>query len=385
MIAHSRQALDNRDIQQQAAEALAKSVITQAEYQRIREAYPFQLYTPNVFIRIGFFLLTVLAVACGLGLCLLIGMGEGDHGIGILLIIWGIAAYSGLEFFIHSRGIYQAGVDDALLWLAGALLFGGINLLDNNFSATLETMIILVLAAWGLVRYADRLMALVAYGALIYLIFHLIITTGAVGSSIVVIMIFSAIAYLLLSRLSTAESLRHYHACLSLLEMAALLTFYLSGNYYVVQNIDASIHGEGTPIALSWLWWIFTGIVPVIYVVAGIRKKDTILLWTGLALAAGAVFTIRYYYHILPAELAMIIGGCMLIAGAYALIRSLQTPRHGFTSIAPDEPEPHPLQKFPVESLILAETLKSTPTQPTDQSGSFGGGSSGGAGAGGTY
>ncbi len=246
MIAHSCESLDNRNIQQQAAEALAKSVITQAEYQHITEVYPFKLYTPNVFIRIGLFLLTVLAVACGLGLCLLIGMGEGDHGIGILLIIWGIATYGALEFVIHSRGVYQAGVDDALLWLAGGLLFGGINMLSNNLSISLESTIILVLAAWGLVRYADRLMALVAYGALIYLVFHLIITTGAVGSSIVVIMIFSAIAYLLLSRLSTAESLRHYHTCLLLLRMAALLSFYLSGNYYVVQNIDASIHGEGS-------------------------------------------------------------------------------------------------------------------------------------------
>jgi hypothetical protein len=106
-------------------------------------------------------------------------------------------------------------------------------------------------------------------------------------------------------------------------------------------------------------------------------------------LVAGAIFTIRYYYHILPAELAMIIGGCILIAGAYGLIRYLQTPKHGFTSIAPDEPKPHPLQNLPVESLILAETFKSTPTQPSDQpphfGGGSGGGSGGGAGAGGIY
>ncbi len=55
MIAHNRQSLDNRKIQQEAAEALAKTVITQAEYDRIREAYPFKLYVPNLFIRIGLF------------------------------------------------------------------------------------------------------------------------------------------------------------------------------------------------------------------------------------------------------------------------------------------------------------------------------------------
>ena len=53
MIAHNRQSLDNLDTQQEAAGALAKTVITQAEYHRIREAYPFKLYSPNIFIRIG--------------------------------------------------------------------------------------------------------------------------------------------------------------------------------------------------------------------------------------------------------------------------------------------------------------------------------------------
>jgi hypothetical protein len=384
MIANNRKSLDNREIQQQAAEALAKAVITQAENDRIREAYPFRLYTPNAFIRIGLFLLTVLAVACGLGLFILITMGAGDHGIGILLIVWGIVAYGGLEFFIHSRGMYRAGVDDALLWLAGGLLFGGINVLANNLSLSLEGGIILVLAAWGLVRYADRLMALVAYGALVYLIFH-ILTGGAFANAILpfVVMAVSVIAYLLFTRLSTTESLRHYYACLSLLRTAALLSFYLSGNYYVVQNINSSLRGEEAPVALSWLWWAFTGIVPVIYIIVGIRKKDTTLLWTGLGLIAAAVFTIRYYYHVLPAELAMIAGGSILIGGAYGLIRYLHPPKHGSTSKAPDEP--HLLENPLVESLILAETFTSIPAQPPDQAGRFGGGSGGGAGAGGTY
>ena len=385
MIAHNRQSLDNRDIQQQAAEALAKTVITQTEYDRIREAYPFKLYTPNAFIRIGLFLLTVLAVACGLGLFMLINMSAGDKALGIILIFWGVAAYAGLEFFIYTRGVYRAGVDDALLWMAGGLLFGGINLLEYNISPTLESLMIFLLAGWGVLRYADRLMALVAYGGLISLIFHLTITFGSFGSAILpfVVMAVSVIAYILFTSLSTVESLRHYHTCLLLLRMAALLSFYLSGNYYVVQNINASLHGETAPVALGWLWWIFTCIVPVAYIVAGIRKKDAILLWTGLGLVAGAVFTIRYYYHVLPAELAMIAGGSILIVGAYGLIRYLHMGRNGFTSMAPDEP--HILEHLPIESLILTETFRSVATPPTDQAGRFGGGSGGGAGASGTY
>lgn len=381
MIAYNRQALDNSETQQQAAEALGKSVITQAEYNKIAEAYPFKLYTPNVFICVGLFLLTILAVACGLGLFMLVTGSGGEHVIGITLIFWGIASYGALEFFIHVRGIYRSGVDEALLWLAGGLISGGIDLLFYNISPAVQSAIILVLAAWGVVRYADTLMALVAYGALINLVFHLLITNDAILPFAV--MALSALAYLLFTPLSTTESLRHYRSCLLLLRMAALLTFYLSGNYYVVQNINASLRGEAMPVALSWLWWTITGAVPVAYIVSGIRKKDAILLWTGLGLVAAAVFTVRYYYHILPAEVAMIAVGSILIIGAYGLIRYLQTPKHGFTSMAPEEP--HPLANLPVESLLLAETFKSTPNQPSDQNNPFGGGSGGGAGAGDTY
>src|ERR1700759_5228467 len=103
MIAYSSQSLDNRDIRHEAEAALAKGIITTEEYYRIVEAHPFNLYIPNIYVRIGLFLLTLVIVAAGLGLTLLIGIGMGDTGIGILLIIWGIAACIGLEFFIHKR------------------------------------------------------------------------------------------------------------------------------------------------------------------------------------------------------------------------------------------------------------------------------------------
>jgi hypothetical protein len=385
MIAYNRQSLDNRDIQQQANEALAAGIITASEYDRIKEAYPFKFYTPNVFIRGGLLLLTVLAVACGLGLFLLMGVGGGDRAFGFILIIWGLACYGALEFFIQVRGFYRAGVDDALLWLAGGLVFGGIFWLSDSLSPSIGSDIVFMLAAWGVLRYADRLMALVAYGAFINLIFHFFIGRGSFGVMTLpfIIMGVSVIIYLLFTNLCGKERLQHYRSCLLLLRMAALLSFYLSGNYYIVQNINASIHGDTAPIALGWLWWGFTVIVPLAYIVRGIQKKDVILLWTGLALVAGAVFTFRYYYHLLPTEWAMLAAGSILVAGAYVLIRYLHTPKFGFTSAAPAEP--HLLEHLPIESLIVAETFQSVAAPPANQSNDFGGGSGGGGGASGTY
>src|SRR6185437_16436415 len=120
MIAYNRQSLVNRDIQQEAAKALAKDIISGEEDQRVRETYPVKLYIPNIFIRIGLFLLTVLAVACGIGLSMLIT--EGGAG---LVILWGIICYGALELFIARQYLYRAGVDDALVWTAGTLIFTG--------------------------------------------------------------------------------------------------------------------------------------------------------------------------------------------------------------------------------------------------------------------
>ena len=380
MIAYSRQSLDKLDIRQQAAKTLAKGAITPEEDQRIREAYPVTLYSPNVFIRIGLFLLTVLVVACGVGLSELITSGNSG-----LLILWGVISYCGLELFIRRKQAYRSGVDDALLWMATFLVIYGIIWLVPWIPDNLSNGLTLLLATWGMLRYADRVMALMAYEALMSLIFHFLIVHSLLGSAVIpfVFMTLSTTAYLLFTRFSARESLRHYRPGLTLLRAAALLSFYLSVNYYVVQHLDPSIREKSAPVTLGWLWWTLTGVVPVGYIAWGIRRKDAILLWMGLPLVAATVFTVRYYYHVMPAELAMILAGTILLTAAYVLIRYLRIPRNGFTSAAADEP--HPLQNLPVESLVLVETFKGVPSQPIDQPGHFGGGSGGGAGAGGTY
>ena len=392
MIAYNRHSLDNRQIKQEAAEALAKNVITEDEYQRILEAHPFKLYSPNIFIRIGLFLLTVLIVSCGLGILMLTDISANDHAIGARMILTGIMALVALELFIHNRGMYRAGVDDALLWTGTSLIYWGIEFSLGTFTDITSNGLVLILGVWGVWRYADRLMGLVAYGALLSLIFRSMTGSAAQNAAVpFIIMAISAVAYFLFSRMSRNESLRHYHSCLWLLRVAGLLSFYMAGNYFDIEHLNETVRSqsgptawvEGGPIALAWLWWTFTAIVPIVYIVWGIRKKDTVLLWTGLALVAAAVFTVRYYYHVLPTEAAMIIGGSILIATSYGLIRYLRTPKKGFTSAAPDEP--HALENLPVEGLILAETFKSVSPQAVDQSNRFGGGSGGGAGAGGTY
>ncbi|MEI2750511.1 MAG: hypothetical protein V9E88_17355 [Ferruginibacter sp.] len=60
--------LKNRLIVQEAGEAYAQQLITEAELQSVKRIYPVGFYTPNYIIRIGMFLLTLLVLLFSLGL-----------------------------------------------------------------------------------------------------------------------------------------------------------------------------------------------------------------------------------------------------------------------------------------------------------------------------
>lgn len=382
MIAYNTTQLDHRQIQTQAAAALAKKIITEDEHRRIRETYPCNLYTPNIFIRIGLFLLTVLAVACGTGILLLVG---GNSSLTGILLFAGALSYGALEFMVHRQRHYRSGVDDALLWIASILIIAGINFNGGDLNGIQQSLLVLGLAAWGFLRFADSLMALVAYGGLLSLLFNIAAEAGAAGRALIpfLVMALSVLLYFSFTRLHLKKSLQHYRTCLILLRTAALVSFYLAGNYYIVREMNAFISGQPGPVALTWLWWTLTALTPLFYTYQGIKKKDVIFLWTGLALVAAAVFTVRYYYHVLPAEAAMVIAGSLLIGLAWALIRYLHTPKDGFTSEAADDP--HLLESLHLESLIVTETFKDVAPQPANPGVQFGGGSGGGGGAGGEF
>ncbi len=78
MIAYNRTSLDNLAIRGQAQEAFAAGCITREENTKIAAAYPVDFYTPNIFICVGLFLLTVLITACSLGLFMLVSAGGDD-------------------------------------------------------------------------------------------------------------------------------------------------------------------------------------------------------------------------------------------------------------------------------------------------------------------
>jgi len=163
------------------------------------------------------------------------------------------------------------------------------------------------------------------------------------------------------------------------LRTLALATFYLAGNYLVVREGNAALlggYGPSAPPPLAPVFYLFTAVVPLLYLYLGLRRHDRLLLLLGVLAVAFSIFTVRYYHAIMPPEVAATLAGLVLIGLSLAALRYLRTPRHGLTTAADEAAAPH----FNLESLVMAQTAH-VPTAPTETGFQFGGGQAGGGGA----
>lgn len=383
MIAYNKEWLTNEDAKTQIENAFAENNISKDEKIAAEAQYPSDFYTPNIFIRIGLALLSLVIIVFSFGLLALLfftSSNESESAIGSICILFGLICYAALEWFVNTKNHYRSGVDDALLWMAPGFVFAGLNF-ANSIGPLSNSILILLLAFFLTLRFADKLMALVAAIALLAVILFSLLLMGNVVKNILpfALMIASALLYFSSKKLAVIPAAKHYQTCLTVIGIAGLVCIFLSGNYYIVREASVEFFGvqvtdkEGIPF--GWVFWILTVGIPLFYIFWGVLKKDIILIRTGLLLVAAMVFTVRYYYDQVAVEKLMIAGGILLTAIAYLLTKYLKEPKAGFTS----EANSHTKAPGNIEALIIAETLSGP--QESQSGTQFGGGSFGGGGA----
>lgn len=368
---------------EQAKEALQKDCIHKESYAKIKQAFPFTLYTPNLFIRIALALLTIVSVIFSGLLLWLISSASKDEAIITLLIILAGSCYVVLEIFTRTKKFYNAGVDNILLCMA-LIFFISTFFIRDEISWTLISGAAMVISFYLCLRFTDAFMAIVSYCLLIVLVFLLYIKIGdfAKATAPLLMMALSAFTYFIMLRLS--EKTIIYRFCCKTVMFATLVSFYGSGNYFVVTELSNEMYALQlslqNAVAFGWLFWLFTFIIPPAYMVYGIRHKNFLFMRTGLVLVAATIFTIRYYYHLMPIEIVMLMGGIFLLVISYLLIKYLGIPKGGFTSVNVNATGNSFLN---AEALIVAETFNKQPGHPSP--GLYEGGSSGGGGATGEF
>jgi hypothetical protein len=384
MQAYSKIDLCNKHIHEQATEALQTGCISNVSNNKILQAYPSKLYTPNYFIRIALGLLTIVAVLfSGLLLFLLFSMPE--KGTMPLLIFLAILCYITLEFLVKSKRYYNAGVDNVLMIIVIAFIGGAFFISDYETPWLAMSGVIMAIALWMSIRFTDAFMAMVSYCCLFMFLFLLYLKSGNIAKATapLMMMVVSALVYFMMKKLVDSKTFI-YRFCLKAVTFLTFVTFYISGNYFIVKELSNQMFqlqlSPNDPILIGWLFWTLTLTIPPAYIIYGVIKKDFLVMRTGLGLIAATIFTVKYYYTILPAEIEMLIGGIVLIALSYTLIKYLATPKYGFTAL-----DLYPSKKVALnaEALIIAETFNKQPA--IENHGLYGGGSGEGGGATGEF
>jgi hypothetical protein len=385
MIAYNHTSLDNLLIKEEAILALHHELISKEEVENIEKKYPVNLYSPDSFIRIGLFLLTVVIVLMLLGFFALSMLSASEKKFGILTLVFSLSTYAALEFIIYEKKHFRSGIDDALLWLSMGFMVTAVNLLFPSISFLTQSILIFVLAFYYSLRFGNLLMGGLSFIAFLGILFYGITPLGNLAKIIMpfLLMAISFFVYKLVCKYRNDNRLRHYKDCCTLVEILALIVLYVAANFFVVREVSNSLFdlnlkaGESIPGGL--FFWILTVLIPVFYILRGIQKKDAILLRTRQVFVAAIVFTIRYYHHIAPLEIAMSIGGIIMICMAYFITRYLTQPKYGFTHAEPNNPQLAGLLQL--ESLVVTQTFHQTAAAEPDNRFDFGGGSGGGAGA----
>ena len=387
MIAYNTEWLNNLLIGEELQTAFKKENITTEEYSAAKKLYPVGFYTPNIYIRAGLFILTLIIIGFSYGLIFIL-FNESNIGniFSILCFTFSVLCYVTLELIIKKKHHFKSGVDDALLWASGGLLYAAIFLVsDMNF--VIPMIFIFIYSIYLTHRFANALMgAVILYSGLLILslsFFTLLRYTGIFVN--LFLFIISGFTYFLSKKAALKINFKFYKNAFIVIQVVALILAYKNINYYFVLFYMQLNDGKGASnfaSVLSILIWILTIALPFCYIYMGIKNKDRLIGRVGLVLIVAIVFTIRQFYSLLPIEILMLSGGVILIALAYYLSEYLQPEKYGFTSL----PVSAELSngRSQIESLIIAETFSGMP-QPTTSTTNFGGGNFGGGGASGEF
>ena len=401
MKAYNEQWIYNREILAQAERWYRQKLLSDEQIAAVRQVYPVGFRQTNSFIEIGLFLFTTVAILASylLPSSIVSGLLSDQTTYGIFNVAFGIGVGIVGQLLINRRLLYRNGIDNAFVaTLVGFLAFGLNQFLPNGLSVAthcLVTLPLLVLVLW---YYGDTLIGFFALATFYTFIFDKLIKYSW-GKDVLP---FAMMGVSLLLYLAVRQIIRqnpkqvYYTDPLNLAQWIALIVLAASGNYFVVRELNGllletslirSRQLVAPEIGLSWLFWLLTFTIPTIYLWQGLLKKNRMLIILGVLGWIAAVMTLHEYIALVPLNVALAIGGFVLIGIAVAGIQYLRpgTPDRlqlGFTDV-PDDDSPNDLLN---NMGTLASIQATTDAQHTPRNDvRFGGGEFGGGGSEGKY
>jgi hypothetical protein len=362
-------------------------LIQQEQLVAIQESYKTPLFNPNLAIRILLFIATLIAGSGASGLVILT-FAEGDETIlSIVSILFGLFAFVILERAFIQNNHFRSGVTDAITYQACGSIIGGAGLFVDFESIIWIQLVCLIVFAFAAYRYVDIIITLAFIISLAWTIFYHCYEAGGIFKHIipfVFIISFSAF-YFLVRKYRKRDDLKLWDDNLIALEVSSLLLVYAGGNYFVVRELSINLMdlvlAPGEDIPFAWVFYFFTVALPIIYLFAGIRNKNVVLLRMGILTLILSVATFKHYFLPDYTEAFLMVAGGILIIGVIILMRQLKQTRGGFTS---ENILSSSWVNLNVEAFVISQTMggnqqEKTEVNETGEGGNFSGGGASGS------
>lgn len=387
MIAQNKTKLENQILMDEAHSLYKAKFITKEQYIEIEKQLPIYKTPKNFLIRIGFAFLGILLYASICGFVSLLGLSIIDHSFTFFIFIYAGIGFVGTEFFAQQKNTEQ-GLQDTFLIGSLLLLAVAIGVLTNGKELPIA-IIASLFSILTYLRYINRISILIFSLASTATLAYSLFEIGTVGKTILpfVLMVYALGIYFICKKFTQKVKFPFYHKGILLLKNFGLILFYFSGNYLVVRELSVALLGSeiapNSDIPFAFFFYAFTFIVPVAYIIFGLKLSNRIMLWIGLLTTGFSIYTFGLYYPIVSIEVALTLGGLIIFAIAYLSIKKLKDKTTG-TTFQPDR-FINSNDFMHTEALILTAQFGLKPENSVNSPMEFGGGGFSGGGSEGSF
>ncbi|WP_430399660.1 hypothetical protein [Flavobacterium sp.] len=382
MQAYHKDLLENEAMISNAKSLFTQKFISKEQLNEVTSKLVSLDTNPNLLVRFGFFLLGCFLFSSIVGSISLLFIPLLDSNYQIVPFFYFGVGIIVLEILVH-KNYFKHGLDDAFIVCSQLALYIGVGILFESFLAVYLTMF--VFGALFCIRYVNALSMFVSCIGLMAFIFLSITEHSFIPKALLPFIAFfiAVLLYSIYLKLNSIDDFYFYEFALQNLKIFSLVLAYFSLNYMVVRELSESLLNVevllGEDIPLAFIFYATTFIIPASYIGYSLFKKDRIILFVGILAFAYSIFTIRFYYQLLPIEVALVIGGIVLFIVAYLSIKRLQFCETGLT-FKPDRGSDSSLLKN-AQALIVSAQVPNAPV-PNQSDMPFGGGGFSGGGAG---
>jgi hypothetical protein len=385
LITFDLEELKKKQLHAEAKSLYASKILSEEQFNKIKDTYKSKLYSPSVFMRALFFILTLIGLSAVSGPIALFMSTLNIESFQLISVIFGLGILLTLEFLLIKKNHhYLSGVTEAAIYTGLSFIYFGVLGFDID-TIIFYPLVGLLLALFAAIRYLNLLAMVTALFFFSWILFQLLYDLGGMYQALIPFIFIIAFisVYLLSTSLEKKLSNFLFNDQFIIIQTLSLLLIYIAGNYFVVRELSISLmdmnlsRGENIPFA--YLFYAFTALIPIGYILWGIKRRSLLFLRTGLLTIALSVITLKYYFSLGHPIVTITFSGLILISISLLLLNYLKNSKKGFTreKLLDDK-----WGSKNITGIIASETLGGNQINDTQESTSFNGGNFGGGGAG---